>query len=475
MSGPRRDRTKGAAWHPRRPSLRRRLLLFLLIPMLSALVLDAVVTYFVALAFANHVHDDDLADDALTVAKMLSQYSGHGEMSPQARFLLEYDPDGRDYFSVRSARHGMIEGSAGLPAPGVALKPGAAPVLHNSHFRGAALRSASIAIANPAQAGDTITITIAENMKARRRQARQILLLAVPLQAMLILALLLLVRFGVGSGLKVLDPLTQRLARRERDLTPIEDTDVPVELLPLTRTIDAVFARLRELIALHERFVADAAHQLRTPLTGLAMHVERALAHARESVVVEALQHIRAATGRVTRTSNQLLALARAQSPAIPDTKMRPIDLPDLLRGLIATRLQEAWQSNIDLGYEGPDSGLVIRGDAAALQEMIDNLIDNALHYTGHHGTVTVAAGHADGQQVFVRVEDDGPGVDAALLPRLGERFFRDPANREAGTGLGLAIVEHIARRHGARVLYAQSPLGGLRVEIRFPGEDAAP
>lgn len=458
-----------------RPSLRRRLRLFLLVPMLAALILDAVLTYSVSLAFANHVHDNDLADDALTVAKMLKEHSVHGELSDQARFLLEYDPDGRDYFSVRSFRSGLIDGSKDLPAPTMPLQPGAAPTLQYAQLRGVALRVASIAINNPAQAGDIITITIAENMRARRRQARQILLLAVPLQAMLIAVLLVLVWFGVRSGLKVLDPLTRRLASRERDLAAIDDTDVPLELLPLTRTIDGLFARQRELIALHERFIADAAHQLRTPLAGLALHVERAQASTKDEAVTDALHHISTLTTRVTRTSNQLLALTRAQAPQNPDAKLRAVELANLLRQTIEPRLHEAWRAGIDLGYAGPHMAEPILGNPASLQELVDNLIDNALRYAGREGTVTVGMDINDQGSCSIYVEDDGPGVDPAMLPRLGERFFRDPTSSNGGTGLGLAIVGHIAQRHGARVVYRPGCKQGLRVEIHFPRLEPMP
>ncbi len=443
--------------------------MFLLIPMLVALILDAGLTYSVALAYANHVHDNDLAEDALTVALMLKSNSNHGDLSPQARFLLEYDPDGRDYFAIRSARDGLIDGSHSLPMPAKPMHPGEAPILSDAKLHDTRLRVASIAIANPSRAGDIITISMGENMRSRRRQARQILLLAVPLQAMLIVVLLLLVRFGVSSGLKVLEPLTRRLAGRERDLTPIEDSDVPVELLPLTRTIDGLFARQRELIALHERFIADAAHQLRTPLAGLALHVDRARTHAQDETLRDALQHIGTLTARVTRTSNQLLALTRAQAPPNPRSRHQPVDLAKLLRQTIEPRLHEAWRSGVDLGYEGPEEAAPIPGNSAQLQEMVDNLIDNALRYAGRDGSVTVGLEVDVEGRSCISVEDNGPGVDAEMLPRLGERFFRDPDSNGTGTGLGLAIVGHIAERHNARVVYRRSSKHGLRVEIHFP------
>lgn len=466
MSAPGLQADSAAESGYRRPSLRRRLLLVLLVPMLVTLVLDAIITYAVALAYANHVHDNDLGDDVVMLAQMLQRNSNYQGLSAQARFMLEYDADGHDYFSIRGSDGELLAGNPGLRAP-TDPHPGAGPVLADARLDGKPVRMASMGFENPAQAGDLIVIAMAENFNARRRQARQILLLAVPLQATLILVLLVLVRFGVGAGLKVLDPLTARLARRERDLKPIDGPDVPIELLPLTRTIDALFARQRQLIALHERFISDAAHQLRTPLAGLSLHAERAREHAHDPALAEALQHIGSLTARVTRTCNQLLALTRAQAPPNPDIKLQPVDLVRLLRDTIELRLHGAWNAGIDLGYEGPAEARRIRGNPAALQEMLDNLIDNAMHYAGRGGTVTVVLDDASGNGPRIRVIDDGPGVAERELARLGERFYRGPAS--TGTGLGLAIVEQIAQHHDARVYYSHAEPHGLCVEIRFP------
>src|SRR6185312_6801408 len=220
---------------PRRPSLRRRLLLVLLIPMAILLILDALLTYGVALTYANRVHDRDLSDDAVMLAKMLADPGLGTQLSPQARFLLEYDREGHSYFQVNSARRGLLAGSAQLlPAP-------EAPA--------------------PDDPSDSLVVTVAETLHDRHQQANEILLLSIMVQTTLIAAVLSLVWFGVGRGLRVLDPLTARLAARSHELTPIGGPDVPQEILPLTRTIDALFSRLRGMLALHDRFIADAAHQ----------------------------------------------------------------------------------------------------------------------------------------------------------------------------------------------------------------------
>lgn len=453
---------------PAQPSLRRRLLAFLLIPVGLLLLLDALLTYGVALAYSNHVHDRDLGDDALTLAQMLRGDRLDGSLSPQARFLLEYDPDEGSYFSVRSRLHGVLADNAQfrqIAAPPV----DEAPVLYDATLGSHTLRVATVSIRPDADANDTLTVSMAETLADRHRRAREILLMAVPLQTLLIVGVLSLVWFGVDYGLRVLQPLTARLAARGREITPIGEEDVPQEILPLTRTIDALFTRLRDALALQERFIADAAHQLRTPLAGLSLHVERALMDDSPQTLRDALGHMRQLTLRAARTSAQLLALTRAQSPLAEPVAHVPVDLARLVPEAVSLRVPDALAARIDLGYHGEPGLLTVSGDAASLHEMLDNLVDNALRYAGPGSSVTVSLAPLPGDGVRLRVEDDGPGVPEELLSRLGERFFRVPGTRAEGTGLGLAIVQRIAERHGATLRYQRTARHGLSVDVHFP------
>jgi len=255
-----------------RPSLRRRLLSSLLVPLMLLLVVESLVTYGGALIYSNHVHDRDLGDDAMTLAQMLSQEDLGGQISPQARFLLEYAPEGHNYFNVSSQKHGLLAGTPELqPAPLTGASSDGEPALYTTSLytptqKYRELRAATVRIPNLQDPTDQLTVTMAETFHDRHQRAREILLLSIPAQAILIASVFLLVLYGVRVGLRQLDPLTERLATREHDLAPIGDADVPVEILPLTRTIDGLFARQRGMLALQERFIADAAHQLKTSL-----------------------------------------------------------------------------------------------------------------------------------------------------------------------------------------------------------------
>ncbi|HXD36481.1 MAG TPA: sensor histidine kinase N-terminal domain-containing protein, partial [Rhodanobacter sp.] len=249
---------------PARPSLRRRLLLLLLVPMGVLLLLGAVLSYGVALTYSNRVHDQDLREDAQTLAILAGNQQPNDPLSPQARFLLEYDAQGGSYFSVRSSMRGLLSGNGALPQPAHAPPIGARPMLYDTKLGKRALRAATVQVAAAGNPGDQLVVTFAETLHDRHQQARDILLLAIVTQALLLVCVLSLVWFGVGRGLRILDPLTARLAARTHELNPIDAADVPVEIQPLTRTIDALFGRLRHTLELHDRFIADAAHQLRT-------------------------------------------------------------------------------------------------------------------------------------------------------------------------------------------------------------------
>lgn len=461
-------------WNSRylRPSLRRRLLVFLIIPMASLLLLYAGLIYAVALRYANHVHDQDLSDDAITLSTMLGDKELGKVLAPQARFLLEFDPGGRDYFAIGSSKRGLLAGNPRLLLKAQAV--GKAPALYDTHLGEQALRAATVATVSPHDAQDILTITVAETLHDRHAQAREILLLASLMQAFLLTCVLLLVWFGVSRGLRVLDPLAARLAARTNELTPIGGADVPQEILPLTRTIDALFSRLRGTLALHDRFIADAAHQLRTPLAGLSLHVDRALADPQPETVADALTHIHRLTQRAARTTSQLLALTRAQAPALNEHEPHLLDLAQLIPDAVALRVHEALGAGIDLGYQEPAKRpLWILGDASRVLDLLDNLIDNCLHYAGRGSRVTVTLESTANDAATLKVEDNGPGVPPDLLPRLSERFFRAPGSNEDGSGLGLSIVQSIAKRHHAEVIYRSGEENGLCVEVRFPPAQA--
>jgi two-component system sensor histidine kinase TctE len=449
-------------------SLRRSLLTILAAPMALAWLASGVLIYVLALHFANVNYDRSLVDGARALERMIRSESGHQELSPQARILFEYDSSDPNYYTVRSLRHGILASNLELPAPPAPPLVGQPAELDSVTQGGRELRMASLAIAVD-EAGDEIVVSVAETLRERHALAREILIGTLPIVLVLIALVLVLVWFGVSRGLRLLDPLTEQIAqRRARDLSALDQSTVPVEIRPLTQTIDALFARLRDLLDVQERFIADAAHQLRTPLAGLRLQAERALADPRADSVRDALIHVERLSAGAGRAAGQLLALARAQTSNEDDASRCTVDLARLARDYISERVRDALSAHIDLGYEGPTSGVEVYGDAVMLREALVNLVDNALNYAGENGTVTVAVAR-EVRTVALAVEDAGPGVAKEFWPRLGERFFRPPGSRQEGSGLGLAIVRRIAERHGAAVVFDRGRDGnGLCVTLRF-------
>ncbi|WHZ18581.1 MAG: hypothetical protein OJF55_000730 [Rhodanobacteraceae bacterium] len=455
----------------RNPSLRRRLLLFVAVPLLAVLVCGGIINYVIGLHYANKVYDRWLLDSANAMADLVNSDAGRNELSAQARILLQFSVKDRNEFAVRSLHYGVLAGDQDLPQP-TPKSAHASQVFTNFTDHGLAMRMASVFVANKADPGDVLVISTAETVHKRQALARELLVSTVPIELLLISVAMALVWFGINRGLRVLDPLAHELRMRDAgDLSPLRTIDAPLEVQPLVATIDALLSRLDRMLRQQQRFIADAAHQLRTPLAGLRLQAERALADPSPDTVREALVHVERLSAGTARAAGQLLALARAQAPDEALGAAAPLDLARLVRDEVASRVPDAISRGIDLGYRGPEHGVVVIGDAVLLRELLGNLVDNAARYGSRgNGMITVGVQADDAGGCVLSVQDNGPGVAPELIPRLGERFFRAVGNGHEGTGLGLAIVREIAERHGADLAFANhSDPHGLRVEIRFP------
>ena len=455
----------------RNPSLRRRLLLFVSIPLLAVLVCGGIINYVIGLHYANKVYDRWLLDSAQAIGDLVNSDAGRNELSDQARILLQFSVKERNEFAVRSLRYGVLAGNDDLPQPSPKASQGS-PVFTDFLDRGQPMRMASVFLANKADPGDVLVISTAETINKRRALARELLISTVPIELLLIGIAMALVWLGINRGLRVLDPLAHEIRMREAgDLSPLRTIDAPLEVQPLVATIDALLGRLDRMLRQQQRFIADAAHQLRTPLAGLRLQAERALADPRPETVREALAHVERLSAGTARAAGQLLAMARAQAPDESLGAAAPLDMARLVRDEVAARVPDALAKGIDLGYRGPEHGLTVIGDAVLLRELLGNLIDNASRYGARSGAViTVELQPSANGGCTMAVQDNGSGVAPELIPRLGERFFRAMGNGHEGTGLGLAIVREIAERHGAELSISNhKDPHGLRVEIRFP------
>ena len=304
----------------------------------------------------------------------------------------------------------------------------------------------------------------------------------VMLQQFIILPLaVLLVWLGLAYAIKPLNRLEERIrARKPDDLSPLDDRSVPQEVAPLVSSVNDLLQRLTKSIEHQKRFLADAAHQLKTPLAGLRMQADLA---QREGVSAEefklSLRQIGNASVRATHTVNQLLALARAEGSSTAMAR-QPCDLAELTVAAVQDCLTRANDKAIDLGYEGEPpgaKGVVVDGNATLLSELIRNLLDNAIHYTPsspeHPGVVTARV-LADpfGKVLLLQVEDSGPGIAPAEREMVFKPFYRVLGSGVDGSGLGLPIVLEIAQLHRATVSIEDTDSRldppGCRFVVRF-------
>jgi two-component system sensor histidine kinase TctE len=318
-----------------------------------------------------------------------------------------------------------------------------------------------------------LALQVAEPTDERLSLSRRILGHIVIPQILFILVAGLAVWIGLKKGLAPLERLRRQLAGRARDdLQPLDETVAPSEVRPFIREINDLLERQAHSLDSQRRFVADAAHQLRTPFAGLKAQAELAYREVPDGPLHESLERICQGARRCTRLVNQLLALARNEPQALAAAPDALLDLHRLARDAALRWSPEALALNIDLGFEADERQLPVRGDEAALNDLLDNLLDNAVHYTPAGGRVTLRLGYAAGVEsgAWLRVEDDGPGIPPALHDKVFERFWRQPGNRQPGSGLGLAIVAEVALRHGARLRVEDGEQGrGVAFVVSFP------
>jgi two-component system sensor histidine kinase TctE len=262
---------------------------------------------------------------------------------------------------------------------------------------------------------------------------------------------------------------TQLLRRSPDDLRPLDEHATPVEIAPAVEALNRLFAQLRQSNEMQQRFLSNAAHQLRTPLAGLQLHLELLLRRDLPSDVHAEIDGLHAATVRATHLANQLLALAKAEGRTDQANRLVVTDLYAVADHAVHEWVQRAIAAGTDLGFDL--AHVDIAGNALLLGELLDNLLDNALRYTPAGGAITVRCGRERGQP-YLCVEDNGPGIPESAHERVFERFFRLPGSPGNGAGLGLSIVKEVVERHRA-VLRMESPAGGgTRIVVTFPSID---
>jgi len=439
-------------------SLRAHLLRLLLPPIAALLALGAVVAYYPTIEPATQAYDQALVDIGLALGSHIrvGQTEYRFDLPPAVEQVLRTDRFDSIYYRVMSPAGLEIAGDADLPAP-----PGDA-IAHNTMYKGEKVRVVSV----QAPCGrSACNVLVGETMVKREHLARDLLLQSLFPDFLIALATLVIVWFGVKRGLQPLSRLSDEIkARSAGDLRPIDAAGAPEETRPLVGALNGLLDEVSAASRKQQRFLADAAHQLRTPLAGLQAHTELALAQPMPEACRAQLEQVHRATIRTARLANQLLALARAEPGARSVTSS--VDLKGIAGGEADAWVRQSLGRDIDLGFELEPAP--VAGDAFLLREALSNLVHNALEYSNRGGRVTVRTGRANGH-AFLEVEDDGPGIAQEERARVLERFYRVPGTPGTGSGLGLAIVREIAASHAASMFIADGSAGGCRVGITFP------
>ncbi|HEY1043373.1 MAG TPA: sensor histidine kinase [Telluria sp.] len=446
-------------------SLRLRLLKWLIGPILLLNLAGGALMYLLAWLPAQQALDRALADKAgALVARLGSGPAGLAlDLPREAQQMLRADDSDQIYFVVRSGGR-TLAGDAGFPDL-AGLPQGRAGAL-DGVMRGRPVR---IAVLRLDAAGQDAEVAVATTLRKREQTRAAILRALVPLQGLLTLAVVGLIWFSVTTGLLPLDRLRASLLGRDgEDLSQLDADAVPGELAPVVGAINELLDRVATGARARHDFLADMAHQLRTPLAGLTLQLEwLAARHAGDSASAHSIGLMQSLAARMTRQSNQLLALARAEPGPLPQAPLAPLDLAALVAEPVQYFVERAAARQIDLGFELEPA--VVAGDRFLLRDLVDNLIDNALRYTPPGGTVTVRAGPLPQGGAVLVVEDSGPGIAPEARAMVFARGVRLDGQLQ-GSGLGLSIVREIARAHRAVVEVGAPASGsGAVFSVRFP------
>ena len=454
---------------------------WMLAPLLFLWPISIAVIYHIANNIADQPHDQFLAQNTRTIARLVNVADDKTTVNlpGPAREMLRHDEEDAVYYQVRGFDGELAAGDAELRPPAV---PGdAQPDI--VYFRDDEINNEEVRVAYQfVRAGKgtnapLILVQVAETKNKRSIHASRIISGVLLPQFAIIPLAVILVYLGLGRGIKPLYRL-QRLIERRRpgDLAPINTRGMPEEVLPLMVAFNDMMARLEQNLQAQQRFIADAAHQMRTPLTGLKMQTDLALNETDPEQIHRSLQQISDSADRTAHLINQLLALARAEASFEKLHKVEPVNLELVLRDVSRDLVPQALAKRIDFGLELTGWPLMIDGNALQLRELIKNLIDNAIKYTPDGGKVTART--RAGDFAIVEVEDTGIGIAEDERELVFERFFRSLGSGAEGSGLGLSIVRELAELHRANVLLKPNPRGqGTLAQVFFPrrGGGAAP
>lgn len=460
---------------------------WMLAPLLLLWPMSVTLTYLVAQSIANAPFDRNLGEAVSVLSDYVTEFKGQVtlQLPIAAREVLRADSADAVYYMVLGLRGEFVAGDPDLPLPGEDVSPGPGEV----KFRFDQARGNDVRIAYAwrefKQDGTTryALVQVAETLEKRSQLANEIIRGVIVPQFIVLPIAVVLVWFGLSRGLAPLAALQDRIRAREpNDMSPIDPRAAPEEISPVVVSFNELLERLSRNIQMQQRFLADAAHQMKTPLAGLRTQAELAMRETDPAQLKRSLRQIANSTERATHLINQLLALARAEHQSTDPARFEVVELNALARSVVQEGVPDAISRRVDLGFEAADRPVRIIGVPLLVREMMLNLIDNGLRYTPQGGSVTLRV-RQDNEAAYIEVEDTGPGIPEAERQRVFDRFYRILGTNVDGSGLGLAIVREIVERHDGLIRVTANPastdraLPGTVISVEFEairGDDPA-
>jgi two-component system, OmpR family, sensor histidine kinase TctE len=444
-------------------SISRQLVIWLAVPLMLLTLCGALVHYFNSVAPGVISSDRRLKEAANAVMARLQVEAGQATLDTDPRSKPPLPAPDSVTFAVRDPQGHLLLGNAQLPV--VSMPDAVAQVYAMAQVDRRSVRTLTTRF--DTRAG-VIILTAADIRPATEPAARFDLMSTLLWDFVQLDVTLVLVWVGIHLGLRPVKKLRDEIARRSAlDLRPIEEASVPREIAPVVVTLNRLFLMLRTSVQSQQQFIANTAHQLRTPITGMQAQLDLLVAEPAAAPVKNRLTMLQEGIRQLAHSANQLLTLARADPSVNFTAKNQTVGLHTIVGEVVAKFFDRALQSNIDLGAE--TQPISILADPSLLDDLLSNLVDNALKYTPTGGTVTVSAGERSGKP-YLAVEDTGAGIPENERERVRKRFYRLPNSPGHGSGLGLAIVDEIAALYGATLLIGAGAGGrGTKVVVQFP------
>ena len=454
-------------------SLRKKLLLLLVPPLLILILIVSSILFRFAIVEQRDAFDNALYDSAYSIYQLIQKSDDSIENlslpKNEKQFILN-DQSDVIFYNVVDTTGKVLNGNNDA-----GLMPQTNHPATNPYFRDGTVQNLNVRIVttlvNIQKNGVELPvfIQVAETLNKREALASNVLIDIIVPQLILVLFTIAIIWFGVERGLQPLFDLQAAVSKRSYlDLSAIELPDVPTEVMILVNSVNSLMRQLESVLNAQNRFIADAAHQLRTPLAGAQAQLELALSESKPEQHQQLLERVSASMERLSHTITQLLSLARNQQDASHNMALTPVNLNKIAQVVTTDMVPTAIKKGLDLGFEADSQKTMVLGDSKRLKEMLYNLVDNAVLYTPAGGKVTVKVQREAGE-IVLSVIDNGPGIPKAEREKVFERFHRVMGTGQEGSGLGLSIVMEIAQLHQANVEIADEPRKkGLNIQVSF-------